>query len=209
MLKLCPCIYGVDAEEKEQLREAKEQRKRSKEIDKKLKKEGEVFKQTIKLLLLGAGESGKSTILKQMRIIHISKFTEQERRQKINDIKSNIRDSILSILDAMERFNIPFEDPAMNGIREYVYENIDLIFSNSKTQDSPPQSNLLSRPSVSTASLHDVISGFVGSSNALNNTSSSAHLTKSQSSVLQNQKYFTFINIKDIFKFYFFKIFYR
>lgn len=126
----------MDAEEKERLREKKELRKRSKEIDKLLKNDAAVFKQTIKLLLLGTGESGKSTILKQMRIIHISKFSEHERVKKINDIKSNIRDSILSILDAMERFGIQFENQILNEPREYVYENIDLIFSNSRAEGS-------------------------------------------------------------------------
>jgi predicted kinase len=47
------------------------------------------------LLLLGAGESGKSTIVKQMRILHVNGFSDPERKQKIEDIKKNIRDAIL------------------------------------------------------------------------------------------------------------------
>jgi len=46
-------------------------------------------------LLLGAGESGKSTIVKQMRILHVNGFSDTERKQKIEDIKKNIRDAIL------------------------------------------------------------------------------------------------------------------
>ncbi|KAF6206856.1 hypothetical protein GE061_018092 [Apolygus lucorum] len=47
---------------------------RSQEIDKMLEKERHSFRRQVKLLLLGAGESGKSTFLKQMRIIHGIKF---------------------------------------------------------------------------------------------------------------------------------------
>jgi len=47
-----------------------EQRYRSKEIDKLIDKDKHLLRRQVKLLLLGAGESGKSTFLKQMRIIH-------------------------------------------------------------------------------------------------------------------------------------------
>lgn len=49
---------------------------------------------THRLLLLGAGESGKSTIVKQMRILHINGFNEAEKREKITDIRRNVRDAM-------------------------------------------------------------------------------------------------------------------
>lgn len=192
MLKVCQCIYGLDPEEKERLREFKELRKRSQEIDKELKKSGTVFKQTIKLLLLGTGESGKSTVLKQMRIIHISKFSEQERRDKINDIKSNIRDSILSILDAMERFKIAFDDESLSVAREYVYDNIDVIFATNKTisgQQPPPSDDHNHNSTTNTNNKSNIVAKVSSSSSicATSITSSSAHLKSSPSSVF-NQR---------------------
>ena len=44
----------------------------------------------VKLLLLGAGESGKSTIAKQMKIIHLRGFTDMERAGMREVIWSNI-----------------------------------------------------------------------------------------------------------------------
>lgn len=61
----CPCClrFKFNADEMEQ-------RYRSKEIDKLIDKDKHLLRRQVKLLLLGAGESGKSTFLKQMRIIH-------------------------------------------------------------------------------------------------------------------------------------------
>jgi GTPase SAR1 family protein len=75
---------------------------RSKQIDNEIKKDKLVYRATHRLLLLGAGESGKSTIVKQMRILHTQAgFDETEKIEKTEEIKRNIKDGILTIINAM------------------------------------------------------------------------------------------------------------
>ncbi|KAM8710028.1 hypothetical protein ACLKA7_016771 [Drosophila subpalustris] len=57
---------------------------------------------TVKILLLGTAESGKTTIIKQMRILHINGFTDDERREKIPEIYQNIHDSIIQLVLQMD-----------------------------------------------------------------------------------------------------------
>ncbi len=50
----------------------------TKQLDAQLKEARTQMAKEIKLLLLGAGESGKSTIAKQMKILHLNGFTKAE-----------------------------------------------------------------------------------------------------------------------------------
>ncbi|KAM6948971.1 guanine nucleotide-binding protein G(olf) subunit alpha isoform 1-T1 [Aplochiton taeniatus] len=97
-------------EEKEAEKEAK---KVSKNIDRALKELKREYKQTHRLLLLGAGESGKSTIVKQMRILHVNGFNAEEKKQKIQDIRKNVKDAIVTIVSAMSTLipPVPLANP--------------------------------------------------------------------------------------------------
>ncbi|XP_047126126.2 guanine nucleotide-binding protein G(i) subunit alpha isoform X1 [Hydra vulgaris] len=89
----------------------KEAVERSKMIDKNLKADGERNAREVKLLLLGAGESGKSTIVKQMKIIHESGYTSDECFQYKPVVYSNTNKSMLSIIRALGTLNIEFSNP--------------------------------------------------------------------------------------------------
>ncbi|XP_065174681.1 guanine nucleotide-binding protein subunit alpha-12-like [Sycon ciliatum] len=82
----------------------------SKEIDKRLQLEKAKQKGLVKVLLLGAGESGKSTFLKQMRIIHGQGFEEQEFLEYRTIIFDNIISSAQKLVRARKALNIPWNE---------------------------------------------------------------------------------------------------
>jgi len=79
---------------------------KSKSIDHELQ---DLRKQTrceIKLLLLGAGESGKSTFTKQIKIIHLGGFTDDERMHFKEVIFENVMYSVRTLITAAEKNNL-------------------------------------------------------------------------------------------------------
>ncbi|CAO2645889.1 Guanine nucleotide-binding protein subunit alpha-13, partial [Lemmus lemmus] len=87
-----------------------EQQRKSKEIDKCLSREKTYVKRLVKILLLGAGESGKSTFLKQMRIIHGQDFDQRAREEFRPTIYSNVIKGMRVLVDAREKLHIPWGD---------------------------------------------------------------------------------------------------
>uniref|UniRef100_A0A673NLT6 Guanine nucleotide-binding protein G(olf) subunit alpha-like n=1 Tax=Sinocyclocheilus rhinocerous TaxID=307959 RepID=A0A673NLT6_9TELE len=100
----------------------KAQREANKKIEKQLQKERQAYKATHRLLLLGAGESGKSTIVKQMRILHVNGFNAEEKKQKILDIRKNVKDAIVTIVSAMSTLTPPVSiaNPSNQPRAEYI-----------------------------------------------------------------------------------------
>lgn len=84
--------------------EYKESLERSKKLEDINKKTWTVEQAKIKLLLLGAGESGKSTIFKQMKILYGNKFPLEERQQQVTVVHSNILSNVRLLVAACERF---------------------------------------------------------------------------------------------------------
>jgi guanine nucleotide-binding protein subunit alpha len=85
---------------------------RSREIDKTIRQDEKKLAKEVKLLLLGAGESGKSTILKQMKLIYAQGFSKNEKLEWKPVVFSNVIQSFKTIQDAMQELHIDFEDAA-------------------------------------------------------------------------------------------------
>lgn len=59
---------------------------------------------------VGAGESGKSTVLKQMRLIHTKGFATHERKQWKVTIFQNLLHAFQVVFGAMEEQEVAFEE---------------------------------------------------------------------------------------------------
>ncbi|KAH7710265.1 guanine nucleotide-binding protein G(q) subunit alpha-like protein [Aphelenchoides avenae] len=102
MTGICECCLSE---------ESREQRRINREIDKQLKRDRRNARRELKLLLLGTGESGKSTFIKQMRIIHGTGFSEEDKRQHAPLIYQNVYTAMQSMIRAMDLLKIAYGDP--------------------------------------------------------------------------------------------------
>ncbi|KAH8597280.1 G protein alpha subunit [Bisporella sp. PMI_857] len=88
-----------------------EQKKRSQMIDKRLEEDSRRLRRECKILLLGSGESGKSTIVKQMKIIHQNGYTVDELALYRLTIYKNLIDCAKALINAMRQFDIILTNP--------------------------------------------------------------------------------------------------
>ncbi|XP_023195973.1 guanine nucleotide-binding protein subunit alpha-11-like isoform X2 [Xiphophorus maculatus] len=82
-----------------------------KEIKRILRQQKKKERREIKILLLGTGESGKTTFLRQMKIIHGRGFSEEERKSFVKCIYQNIFTAIKAMTGAMTTLRIPYTSP--------------------------------------------------------------------------------------------------
>ncbi|XP_075988314.1 G protein alpha subunit f [Anticarsia gemmatalis] len=129
-MRLIPCLGSYDEDEDH-----------SKQIDREIKHWIKSYNEAIKLLLLGTGESGKTTIIKQMKILHVQGFSSKERAEKVKHIRFNVHESIYDIVHNMARLSIALQNPknvqsqqyilkcGVNGPMEYTEDYFDHVRS--------------------------------------------------------------------------------
>ena len=111
--------------------EAREQRRINQEIERQIKKDKRDQRKELKLLLLGTGESGKSTFIKQMRIIHGSGYSDEDKRTFIKLVYQNIYMAMNSMIRAMEALKIPYKNDQNEVNISYLLQIKISLFSSS------------------------------------------------------------------------------
>ncbi|XP_014016193.2 guanine nucleotide-binding protein subunit alpha-14 [Salmo salar] len=108
--------------------EEKENQRINQEIDRQLRRDKKDSRRELKLLLLGTGESGKSTFIKQMRIIHGAGYSDEDKRGFTKLVYQNIFTAMQSMIRAMETLNIPFSDAQNKGYASMLSEvEVDMV----------------------------------------------------------------------------------
>jgi hypothetical protein len=88
--------------------EEREQYERSREIDRDLDEYKRRYMSTQKIVLLGAGESGKSTFLKQMQIIHGKGFKLEDKLFYRTQIYENILKGMAGLINGKKELRLPW-----------------------------------------------------------------------------------------------------
>ena len=88
-----------------------------------------------RILLLGCGEAGKSTFIKQMRIIHSEGFGDGERQDTKEDMADNIYTAITTLMNNMtfaeeEQFHSDEEaGAAFNRIEAMTSKTVESVYN--------------------------------------------------------------------------------
>ena len=86
------------------------------------------------MLLLGAGESGKSTVIKQVKILYKTGISAEEAAQYTKSIRNNAIECMAVLLEACARFDLPIDSEHQErkesgsvrsgpGIKKVVYKS--------------------------------------------------------------------------------------
>lgn len=94
----------------------------SAQIDQSIADDARRLRRECKILLLGSGESGKSTIVKQMKIIHQNGYTVDELAMYRLTIYKNLVDCAKALVNAMQQFEISPESSTNLAHANYILE---------------------------------------------------------------------------------------
>ncbi|GAA5930111.1 hypothetical protein JCM1841_002315 [Sporobolomyces salmonicolor] len=125
-------------------RSSKEDKERSYAIDKQIDDDAKKLRRECKILLLGSGESGKSTIVKQMKIIHQNGYSRDEMMLFRLTIHKNILDSAQGLVLALRRFKM---EPIEEVNRHYADKIMDYRLEDDTYSTSSPVLNTSPRGS--------------------------------------------------------------
>ncbi|GAA5921845.1 hypothetical protein JCM1841_005563 [Sporobolomyces salmonicolor] len=95
------------------------QQAQNKKIDDELKRARDEAASTTKMLLLGAGESGKSTLVKQMRLMYANPYSQAEREGYREIVFVNALQSMAAVIQGFEIVSVPFP-PALESTADFV-----------------------------------------------------------------------------------------
>jgi guanine nucleotide-binding protein subunit alpha len=96
---------------------------RSEEVEEQLREDARKSTREVKVLLLGAGESGKSTVMKQMRLLHNNGYSSLERKRWMLTIFDNLLRAFQYILYVMEEQEMHFSLESNIGLAKIVAIN--------------------------------------------------------------------------------------
>jgi len=107
--------------------------KKNTEIEKQLKEDRKKQGKEVKILLLGAGESGKSTVLKQMKLINKGGFTQEERQQWRVVIFNNLVQAFNIVLRAMAEHDVRCELGNEVGLKTRQEDGVRSVLTSCRT----------------------------------------------------------------------------
>lgn len=121
----------------EQKKEVKQMVKTHMGVEKELKERRKQMDSEVKILLLGAGESGKSTIFKQIKILRKNGFNKEEAREAKVQVYNNIAVNFSRLINGALDKKLQFSDSVMNLVDQMqdftensvlAIENFDKLF---------------------------------------------------------------------------------
>ena len=75
------------------------------------------------MLLLGTGEAGKSTFVKQMKLIYGGGFTDEDKARYKEDLVTNVCDSVVILSREMMKLGISYEVSGVSFINHKKISN--------------------------------------------------------------------------------------